>query len=146
MTDWCQRRVREFGRALIFDIHSYNHRRQGPQTAAPARDNPDIDLGLTTVNHRRFGRVAESVVESLSHCSLSGRPLDVRANVRYPDGGNFPESMFAKFGDDVCVVTLEVKKIYMDEWTGTVDFTTVHQLLQAMFEMKNNAEAELLKC
>lgn len=146
MSDWCERRVRDFGRALVFDIHSYNHCRSGPGNPASEQGNPDIDLGLTTVNRERFGSVAGAITQYLSRCCVMNRPLDVRANVRYPDGGNFPEWLFANFGDDVCVVTLEVKKIYMDEWSGAVNLPIVYQLLEAMQGMKSCAQAELLKC
>lgn len=45
----------------------------------------------------------------------------MRENVRYPTGGYFPEWVYATWGDRVCTISPEYKKIHMDEWTGQVD-------------------------
>lgn len=146
MSAWCEKRVAEFGCALVFDIHSYNHARDGQGKAANPRENPDIDLGFTTFNRHRFGAVGECVRETLAGFRFEDRELDVRENIRYPDGGNFPEWLFSQYGDDVCVITLEVKKIYMNEWSGEVRLKQVYQLFEAMYAMKVRASEELLKC
>ncbi len=142
MSAWIEGLIAEHGRVLVLDLHSYNHMRDGARPAPQSR-NPDIDLGVTTSDLGRFGRVVDSLHEALSSTSSAGRRYDVRRNVRYPDGGNFPEWVFAKYGDHVCTVTLEVKKIYMDEWSGEVDLAVVDDLHGQMKKATDSAKMEI---
>ena len=111
-----------WGCVLLLDIHSYNHRRDGADAAAadPA-GNPDIELGVTTLDAARWGDTARRFADALRHKPVAGRLPDVRENVRYPTGGYFPEWVYATWGDRVCTISPEYKKIHMDEWTGQVD-------------------------
>ncbi len=105
---------------LVLDLHSYNHRRGGP--GAPPDDplaNPDINLGTGTVDRVRFGQVAELFVEEMSRVKLAEVPLDVRENVKFK-GGYLARWTHARFSDRVCVLSVEFKKIFMDEWTGVL--------------------------
>lgn len=117
------------GTLLLVDLHSYNHRRDGAD-AAPAdpAGNPDIELGLTTLDHGRWGHVATRFTEVLAAHPVAGRAPDVRANVRFPTGGHFPEWVYATWGDRICTISPEYKKIFMDEWTGHVDLAALHDL------------------
>jgi len=47
--------VRRFSRFVVFDPHTYNHRRLGPQ-ALPAdpRYNPEVNLGTGTLDRNRW--------------------------------------------------------------------------------------------
>ena len=122
-------RIAEHGRVLLLDVHSFNHRRDGAGAdPAPAADNPDIDLGVTTADPERFGHVVEALRESLRADEAAGRPLDVRENVRFPDGGHWPEWVHAEYGDAVCTITLEYRKFFMDEWTASADLATLEAL------------------
>lgn len=121
--------IARWGCALLIDLHSYNHRRDGSH-AAPAGQvgNPDIELGFTTLDPDRWGDVAQEFAATLRRHSAAGRDLDVRANVRFPTGGYFPEWVYAEYGDRVCTISPEYKKIFMDEWTGLVDINALEQL------------------
>ena len=120
-------------RVLLLDIHSYNHRRDGAEAAPlPQSDNPDIDLGLTTAGKDRFGDTVGAVWDTLAAHEIGGARRDVRENVRFPDGGWWPEWVAATYGADVCVITLEVKKFFMDEWTGTVNLALLEGLRAAV--------------
>jgi N-formylglutamate amidohydrolase len=113
--------VARHGRVVVFDLHSYNHRRLGP--AAPAADpqgNPDVNVGTGTMDRSRWGVVVDRLIESLGSHDFLGRRLDVRENVRF-FGGNFPRWIHENFPDSVCAPAIEVKKFFMDEWTGEVD-------------------------
>ncbi len=117
------------GALLLIDLHSYNHRRDGPGAEpADAGGNPDIELGLTTLDHGRWGDVACRFAEVLAAHPVAGRLPDVRANVRFPTGGHFPEWVYATWGDRICTISPEYKKIFMDEWTGLVDAAALHDL------------------
>ena len=111
-----------WGCVLLLDIHSYNHRRDGADAeAADPAGNPDIELGVTTLDAARWGDTARRFADALRHKPVAGRLPDVRENVRYPTGGHFPEWVYATWGDRVCTISPEYKKIHMDEWTGQVD-------------------------
>ena len=128
MRDWIEGAIAEHGRVLLLDLHTYNHRREEPDAPpAPQEGNPDIDLGLTTADEGRFGDVVQALWQGLEG-RAGDRELDIRRNVRFPDGGHWPEWVFAEYGQDVCTVTLEYKKFFMDEWTAHADLALVEDL------------------
>jgi N-formylglutamate amidohydrolase len=135
MSDWMSRLLDRWGEVLVLDLHSYNHRRDGPDAAvAPAESNPELDLGVTTLDPRAWGELVERFTATLRHPQPDGRRFDVRHNVRYPDGGHFPEWLHATFRDRICAITIEVKKFYMDEWRGTADLAAVESLRSCIAE------------
>jgi hypothetical protein len=72
--------------------------------------------------------MVERFTASLRRRQADGRWFDVRQNVRYPDGGHFPEWLHATFRDRICAITIEVKKFYVDEWRGTADLAAVESV------------------
>src|SRR5690606_33764110 len=118
VTALIEERLERWGRVLLVDIHSYTHRRDAPDAPpAPQRDNPDIELGVTTLDPSRWGHVARRFRDVLRTTPVAGRCPDVRENVRFPTGGHFPEWVYATWGERVCTISPEFKKVYMDEWT-----------------------------
>lgn len=111
---------KRFGVVVLYDLHTYNHRRSGPD--APPADpgaNPEVNVGTGTINCERFGGVVERFIELMSQTDYMGRPLDVRENVKFR-GGDFARRIHERFPGTVCVLAIEFKKIFMDEWTGQV--------------------------
>lgn len=106
---------------VVYDIHSYNHKREGPTglKANPAW-NPEINIGTGNMNREKFAPVVDALMETMSSYDYSGRHLDVRENIKFT-GGNFMRWIHRTFPDEVCVVSLEFKKFFMDEWTGVPD-------------------------
>ncbi|MCJ7766173.1 MAG: hypothetical protein MUP09_09580, partial [Thiovulaceae bacterium] len=49
-----------------------------------------------------------------------GRTLDIRENVKFK-GGHFPFWIHQTFGNSACVLSVEFKKFFMDEWSGMAD-------------------------
>jgi N-formylglutamate deformylase len=49
-----------------------------------------------------------------------GRRLDVRENVKF-FGGQLARNVHEAFPYSVCVLAIEVKKFFMNEWTGELD-------------------------
>lgn len=124
-----ERMLERWDALLLVDLHSYNHRRDGPHAApAPQDANPDIELGLTTADPERWGAVTERFAAALRQVPVNGRAPDVRANVRFPTGGDFPEWVFARWGSRVCTISPEYKKIFMDECTGQADIAALYAL------------------
>lgn len=124
--------VERYGRVVVFDLHSYNHRRGGPeaQPDAPAA-NPTINLGTSNMDPRRWGRVADRFEQSMRSVVFRGRPLDVRRDVKF-QGGHFVRWIHRAFPQSVCALAIEVKKVFMDEWTGELDEAAHAALGQAL--------------
>lgn len=131
----------EYNPVIVLDIHSYNHRRLGPD--APIDDpalNPEINIGTGTMLDRaRWADIVDCCTGSLRDYDFSGRHLDVRENVKFK-GGWFPQWIHRNFPDSVCCISLEVKKFFMDEWSGKPDWRQV-ETIRRMFK---SAAADLL--
>jgi hypothetical protein len=121
--------AREHGRFLVFDLHSYNHLRDGPDGApADPSVNPQINVGTGTMTDRgRWAPVIDRFMGDLSRFDFPGGPLDVRENVRFR-GGNCARWTHETFPEAACVLSVEVKKFFMNEWTGAVN----SELLEAV--------------
>ncbi len=128
----CDAMIARFGRILLLDIHSYNHRRHGTEAAAAPAENPDIDLGATTMNHDIYGDLLACFAEELRSVPVCGKTPQVGVNIRWEDGGNFPEWLHSIYGDDACVITLEYKKSFMDEWTGQANILALQHLREGL--------------
>ena len=123
---------RRFGRFVVFDLHTYNHRRLGSQ-ALPAdpRYNPEINLGTGTMNRNRWAPVVERFLSDLQDFDFLGRRLDVRENVRFR-GGHFSHWVHQTFPQSACVLAIEVKKFFMDEWSNELDLTQLDAIRCAL--------------
>lgn len=111
---------REYGHFVVFDLHTYNHRRQGPD--GPAADpgaNPEVNIGTGNLDRSLWGPIVERFVAELHAYDFLGRHLDVRENIKF-QGGHFSRWAHERFADSACVWAIEFKKFFMDEWTGTV--------------------------
>ncbi|MDO5735354.1 MAG: N-formylglutamate amidohydrolase [Propionibacteriaceae bacterium] len=115
------------GPFVIFDIHSYNHRRPGPdQPDESWEKNPELDLGTGMVDRERFTPVIDALRDS-----MSAQGFDVRDEVKF-----FPKQMSQwvhnRYPGTGCVMTLEFKKTFMDEWTGLPDPDRLNELAQSV--------------
>ncbi len=117
-------------RFVVLDIHSYNHRRGGPDGAVddPAL-NPEINLGTESIDRAHWGDVIDTFSAALASVPFDDEALDIRENVRFK-GGAMTRWINARYGDRGCSIAVEVKKIYMDEWTGVVDESALSNLDQ----------------
>jgi N-formylglutamate amidohydrolase len=111
-----------FGKFVHFDLHSYNHRRAGPSgpPADPAA-NPEVNVGTGTMRDRAaWAPLIDRFIADLSTADFLGRQLDVRENVRFRGGhlGRWTHETFPEAG---CVLSIEFKKFFMDEWTSELD-------------------------
>ncbi|PPL20247.1 N-formylglutamate amidohydrolase [Microterricola pindariensis] len=124
--------VADRGPFVLFDVHSYNHRRDGAD-AAPAADeeSPEVNVGTGSVDHERFGPVVETFMRSLRAAETSTGPLDVRENVRFR-GRQLAAWTHARYPGRGLVLALEFKKTFMDEWTGEVDQARIDELARAL--------------
>jgi N-formylglutamate amidohydrolase len=106
---------------IVFDIHSYNHRRGGPDGPAAESDgNPQVNIGTGTMKRERWAPVVDTFIETLRSFDFPGGKLDVRENVKFL-GGNWPRWIHENFPDSGIAIAIEFKKFFMDEWTGKPD-------------------------
>ena len=114
-------RLAESGPFVLFDVHSYNHRRAGPDAQPePTEANPDVNVGTGALDRGRWARVVDALMDALDDEVIDGRPLDVGENVRFK-GGHLTRWVTARYPETGCALALEFKKTFMDEWTGRVD-------------------------
>lgn len=116
-----ERILARHARAVVLDLHTYNHRRGGPDAEpAPQEDNPDVNVGTGHLDRPRWAPVVDAFMETVAGADYRGSRLDVRENVRFR-GGYLSRWVAEAFPDRVCALAVEVKKIFMDEWTGEID-------------------------
>lgn len=135
----------EWHSVLVLDLHSYNHRRAGPdQPAESVVGNPEINIGTGTMQRERWVRLIECFTAGLRSQAFEGRPLDVRENVKFK-GRHFAEWLHLNYPEQVCVLSLEFKKFFMDEWRGTADVAALEELRVALQNATNAARPELAR-
>jgi hypothetical protein len=121
-----------FGRFVVLDLHTYNHRREGP--AGPAADpelNPEVNLGTGAMDRGFWGPVVDRFAGDLQSFDFLGRRLDVRENVKFR-GGHFSRWVHEKFPRTGCDLAIEFKKFFMNEWTGELDTLQHQTILRAL--------------
>ncbi len=118
---------------VVYDIHSYNHRRKGKD--APPEDpekNPEINVGTRTMkNKEKFQPIINRFIDDMRSYNFFGRSLDVRENVKF-FGGYFPKWIHEHYPNNTCVLSIEFKKIFMDEWTGEIYPEIFEELKKAL--------------
>lgn len=137
--------VARHGRVVVFDLHSYNHRRQGPD--GPPDDpelNPDVNLGTGTMDRQRWAPMVDRFLGELASYDLLGRRLDVRENVRFR-GGQLAKWAHETFPETVCVLAIEFKKFFMDEWSGESDVRQIHAIGGALHVAASGVLEELAR-
>ena len=106
---------------VVYDLHTYNHLRDGPEgPPADESGNPEINVGTGSMDRERWAPVVDAFIHAMGGADYRGRSLDVRENVRFR-GGHLSGWLHDRYPGRVCALAVEVKKIFMDEWTGEVD-------------------------
>ena len=124
--------ISKHNKIIIWDIHSYNHRRNGQNSDFDNNDeNPEIILG--TNDYKYMSKDWKPLIDKIEHSlksqafhgefknrSISRDSLDVRQNVKFP-GGYLSQHINRKYPDNACCIAVEFKKIWMDEWSQEID-------------------------
>ncbi|NLE97863.1 MAG: N-formylglutamate amidohydrolase [Propionibacterium sp.] len=119
------------GPFVVYDVHSYNHRRDGSDAPPePRRDNPEVNLGTGTVDPR-FRPVVDAFRESLGRQRTDGSRVDVRENVKF-EGRQLAQWVHERYPGIGCCLALEFKKTFMDEWRGRPVEAHLSQLQEAL--------------
>lgn len=105
---------------FVLDIHSYNHRRNGEKAQPDSPEkNPEIIIGTSNMDYERYSDFIYSVQNKIQDFDYFGRKLDVRINVKYP-GGSFARWIHNTYPGKAIAISLEFKKIFMNEWSGVI--------------------------
>ena len=104
--------------SVVFDMHSYCYRRE--VTISWYDDpRPEINIGTGAVNRTVFDRVIEDFKNHLSNMRIDGYPVRVAENEVFR-GGYLAKRLSKAYPDRLLVLSLEYKKIFMDEVTGVL--------------------------
>ena len=137
-------KVEAHGSVVVYDLHSYNHRRDGAD-AAPADpgENPEVNVGTGSLDRDRWGALVDRFMDDLRAGGEAAGlgALDVRENVKF-QGGHFSRWAHATFGGAACVLAVEFKKTFMDEWTGEPDRAHLAGLQTALASTVDGVLAE----
>ena len=140
-----ERMTRRYGPVVVLDLHSYNHRREGPKArVADPLENPEVNVGTGTMDRKRWSSIVDRFIMDLRKFDYMGRHLDVRENVKFR-GGQFPKWIHETFPETVCVLSVEFKKFFMDEWTGQADEIQLATIERALQSTTWGLHEELLK-
>jgi N-formylglutamate deformylase len=120
------------GPFVLLDVHSYNHRRGGPDSDPdPDEDSPQVNVGTGSLDRDRFGTLVDAFVAALASHRVGGEHIDVRENVRFR-GRALAAWVHERYPGLGCCLALEFKKTFMDEWTGEVDHELMEQTVLAL--------------
>ena len=112
---------------MLLDIHSYNHKRDGAeQPPAPFEGNPEINIGTGSMPHGRWRAQVEAFLRA-----LDDQGFDARENVRF-QGGYLAKWVHESYPETGFALAIEVKKTFMDEWTGVPDENVIVGIARAL--------------
>jgi N-formylglutamate deformylase len=135
--------VEEHGRVVVYDLHSYNHRRNGPHAPPAAEvDNPEVNVGTGSMDRVFWEPLVDRFIRDLGTFDFHGRHLDVRENVKFR-GRQFPQWIHEHFPGQACAIAIEVKKFFMDEWNGRADVDEIEWIYRALQSTLSGVEDEL---
>ena len=101
------------GRAVVYDMHSYNWKRWD-------RKVPTWNLGTANIDNDRYGRLVESWSRKLGGMELpNGIESTSGINDTFQGNGYLLKHITEKFKDTLVLAT-EIAKVYCDEETGTI--------------------------
>lgn len=122
----------KYGKFVVFDIHTYNHLRNGPNGAeADPQTHPQVNIGTGTMDRDYWAPVVDAFIDALRSFEFSTGKLDVRENIKF-QGGNFPRWIHSRFPRTGCAIAIEFKKFFMNEWTGEANETLIAEIKEAL--------------
>ncbi len=104
---------KKYGKALVFDMHSFNSKRWD-------REVPTWNLGTSNIDNERFGKIATSWSKKLGEMSLpNGIRSTSKINDTFQGNGHFLKYITKNFKNTLVLAT-EIAKVYCDEETGII--------------------------
>ncbi len=115
----------QFGSCLVYDIHSYNHKRI-------EKDTPDFNVGTEQLDTEKYSDVIKKWVATLDSIVVPENNLRAAADEVFYGRGYLATFVRENF-NSVLALPTEVKKFFMDELTGKVNSQLLPSL-KAEFE------------
>lgn len=114
----CRYLLKQHSHALLFDLHAYCYQREIRQ-AWHEDERPEINIGTGAVNREIFETAITCFKSNLRRTKIGDPPMRISENEIF-SGGYLSRHLSRIFHDRLLVLALEYKKIFMDEWTGTL--------------------------
>ncbi len=116
-------------RFVLLDVHSYNHRRDGPD-APPTLPKlaPDVNIGTFSMPREQWAWLLEPLMKAMRGYDFGGRHLDVRENIAFQGKGELTRFVHDRYPGRACAIAIEFKKFFMDEWSGEPDLAALHHM------------------
>ena len=109
-------------RFVLLDVHSYNYRRDGPDSPATAQAAaPDINIGTFSMPREQWAFLLDPLIEAMRGFDFNGRRLDVRENIAFQGKGEQTRFVHDRYPGKACAIAIEFKKFFMDEHSGEPD-------------------------
>lgn len=121
----CERIVARHGKVIVLDMHSYNHRRRGPDQPEHPSGNPEVNVGTESMDRARWAGLVDRFLADVSSCGF-----DTRENVRF-GGAKIAAWVHQRWPAAGCCLAIDVKKVFMDEHSGALDEAMLQRLTEA---------------
>lgn len=132
------------GRFVLIDVHSYNHRRGGPDAPpAPRQEAPDINIGTFSMPREHWAFLLDPLMEEMREFDFNGRRLEVGENVAFQGRGEQTRFVHDHYPERGCAIAFEFKKFFMDEWTGEPQPAELDAMRRLIAHVASAAEALL---
>ncbi len=103
----------KYGKAIVFDMHSYNWKRWD-------RPVPTWNLGTANIDNGRFEAIADSWSKKLGAMNLpNGIESSSKINDTFQGNGYFLKYITQNFANTLVLAT-EIAKVYCDEYEGII--------------------------
>jgi hypothetical protein len=133
-----------YERFLVIDVHSYNHRRDGPDgEPTPQDEAPDVNIGTFSMPREQWAWLVDPLMEAMAAFDFNGRRLDVRENIAFQGKGEQTRFIHQRYPGRGCAIALEFKKFFMDEWSGEPDPKEVAAMRKFIAYLGTTAEGML---
>jgi N-formylglutamate deformylase len=127
--------VDDFGQCIVYDTHSYNYKRH------QRSDLPVFNLGTSSVRNAAWRPVIERWLQTLRDARVEGIEVSAAENDIFYGKGRLAGYCHSRY-DEVLVLATEVKKVYMDENSGTDDPVVLPSMRRAYnLAVRANTEA-----
>jgi uncharacterized protein (TIGR02421 family) len=122
----------KFGACVVYDIHSYNHKRW-------EREVPLFNVGTERIDNVRFAGIVDNWADELAKVALTGIENTIALNDVFRGLGYNLEYITQNFKSTLVLAT-EIKKVYCDELTGDIYPKIIKELQQQLkIAILNNA-------
>ncbi|MFH1017691.1 MAG: N-formylglutamate amidohydrolase [Pseudomonadota bacterium] len=127
-----------FGKFLVFDVHSYNFRRQ--QYVGREQALPTFNIAASAADQKKHRAVLDQIAQNLAKVRLTNADSKVKENDIFKKDGAVVAALEKKC-PDALTVPIEIKKIYTDERTGDVNRAMIEVLRRGIFSAATEAAA-----